>query len=159
MKRKIAILMLCFVALIAWTGSASAQAFESMACRSATITNFQNSKELVIMNIELKGILQSKTNSEILNNVSEMCVGTFIKVGDEITQRGFCKYMYPNGDINVVEWDGGANDGKWQFLLGTGKWENIKGGGTWKVFQRAKPIVDGTGANCMTITGTYELKK
>jgi hypothetical protein len=159
MKRKIAIWTICFVALIVWTGSASAQAFESMACRSATITNFQNSKELVIMNFELKGILQSKTNSEILNNVSEMCVGTFKKVGDEITQRGFCKYMYPNGDINVVEWDGGANDGKWQFLLGTGKWENIKGGGNWKVFLRAKPIVEGTAQSCMTITGTYELKK
>ena len=159
MKRRITILTICFVALIAWTGLALAQTFESMACRSATITNFQNSKELVIMNFELKGILQSKTNSEILNNVSEMCVATYKKVGDEITQRGFCKYMYPNGDINVVEWDGGANDGKWQFLLGTGKWENIKGGGTWKVFLRAKPIVEGTGQSCMTLTGTYELKK
>jgi hypothetical protein len=159
MRRRIAILAICVAAVIAWTGLALAQAFESMACRSATITNFQNSKELVIMNFELKGILQSKTNSEILNNVSEMCVATYKKVGDVISQRGFCKYMYPNGDINVVEWDGGANDGKWQFLLGTGKWENIKGGGSWKVFLRAKPIVEGTGQSCMTLTGTYELKK
>jgi hypothetical protein len=67
--------------------------------------------------------------------------------------------MYPNGDVNVVEWDGAANDGKWQFLSGTGKWENIKGGGTWKVIQRPKPIVEGTFQGCMTITGTYELKK
>jgi hypothetical protein len=81
------------------------------------------------------------------------------KFGDEITQRGFCKYMYSNGDINVLEWDGSANDGKWQFLLGTGKWEGIKGSGTWKVIQRVKPIVEGTGQNCMTITGAYELKK
>jgi len=139
--------------------SLAADSFESMACRSATITNFQNSKELVIMTIELKGVLQSKSNSEILNNVSEMCAATYKKAGDETTQRGFCKYMYPNGDINVVEWDGDASGGKWQFLLGTGKWENIKGGGTWKVFLRTKPIVEGTGQNCMTITGTYELKK
>jgi len=96
MKRKIAVWTICIVALIAWTGFAFAQTFESTAYRSATITNFQNSKELVILNFELKGILQSKTNSEILNNVSEMFVGTFKKVGDEITQRGFCKYMYSN---------------------------------------------------------------
>jgi len=139
--------------------SQAADSFESKACRSATITMIQNSKELVISGFELKGILQSNTNAEILNNVSEICVGTMKKVGDEITQRGFCKYMYSNGDINVLEWDGGANDGKWQFLLGTGKWEGIKGGGTWKVIQRVKPIVEGTGQNCMTITGTYELKK
>ena len=159
MKRKIAIWAICFVALIAWTGVAFAQTFESLACRSATSTYIQNTKELVIMSYELKGIVQSKSNAEILNNVSEQCVGILKRAGDEAVQRGFCKYMYPNGDINVVEWDGDASGGKWQFLLGTGKWENIKGGGTWKVFLRAKPIVEGTGQSCMTITGTYELKK
>jgi len=53
--------------------SLAADSFESMACRSATITHFQNSKELVILNIELKGVLQSKSNSEILNT-SRKCV-------------------------------------------------------------------------------------
>jgi hypothetical protein len=155
---RLLLIPILMISLFAQT-TLAADSFESMACRTATITNFQNSKELVIMTIELKGVLQSKTNSEILNNVSEMCAATYKKAGDEIAQRGFCKYMYPNGDINVVEWDGGANDGKWHFLLGTGKWENIKGGGAWKVYLRAKPIAEGTGQSCMTITGTYELKK
>jgi hypothetical protein len=50
--------------------SQAAESFESKACRSATITMVQNSKELVISSFELKGILQSNTNAEILNNVS-----------------------------------------------------------------------------------------
>ena len=137
----------------------AADSFESLACRSGTTTYIQNTKELVIMSFEVKGILQSKSNAEILNNVSEQCVGTLKRAGGEAIQRGFCRYLYPNGDINVVEWDGGANDGKWQFLSGTGKWENIKGGGTWKANPRPKPIVEGTIQNCITITGTYELKK
>ena len=137
----------------------AADSFESVACRSGTATFIQNTKELFIMGFELKGILQSKSNAEILNNVSEQCVGTTKRAGEEAVQKGFCRYMYPNGDVNVVEWDGGANDGKWQFLSGTGKWENIKGGGTWKALQRPKPIAEGTFQNCITITGTYELKK
>jgi hypothetical protein len=158
MKRAIVILLVGLF-FSAFAAVASADSFESLACRSGTATYIQNTKELVIMSFEVKGILQSKSNAEILNNVSEQCVGTLKRAGDEAIQRGFCRYLYPNGDINVVEWDGGANDGKWQFLSGTGKWENIKGGGTWKAILRAKPIVEGTFQSCMTITGTYELKK
>ena len=75
----------------------------------------------------------------------------------KLTQRGFCKYLYPNGDINIIEWDGKANGGNWKFLLGTGKWEGIKGGGTWSIIQRAKSIAPGTFQNCRMMKGTYEL--
>lgn len=159
MKKTIVILMVGIFLFAFAAVSQAADSFESVACRSGTTTYIQNTKELVIMSYELKGILQSKSNAEILNNVSEQCVGTLKRAGDEAIQRGFCRYMYPNGDINIVEWDGGTNDGKWQFLSGTGKWENIKGGGTWKANPRPKPIVEGTIQNCITITGTYELKK
>ena len=118
-----------------------------------------NSKELTIMGFELKGMLRSNTNSEILDNVSEICVRIFENKGDEITQSGYCKYMYPNGDINVVKWDGDSKGGDWKFLLGTGKWENIKGGGEWSMLQRAKPIAAETFQNCMMIKGTFELPK
>ena len=137
----------------------AADSFESTACRSGTSTMVQYSKELMIMGFELKGMLRSNTNTEILNNVSEICVGIFKKEGDEITQSGYCKYMYTNGDINIVEWDGNSEGGDWKFLLGTGKWENIKGGGTWSMLQRAKSITEGTFQNCMMIKGTFELSK
>ena len=137
----------------------AADSFESTACRSGTATMVHNSKELMIVGFELKGMLRSNTNTEILNNVSEICVGTLEQTGDQMTQSGYCKYMYANGDINVVKWDGNSKGGEWKFLLGTGKWENIKGGGTWSILQRAKPIAAGTFQNCMTIKGTYELPK
>jgi hypothetical protein len=104
----------------------AADSFESTACRSGTMTMVQGSKELMILGFELKGILQS--NTEMFKNASEICVGTIKRMGDETMQMGYCRYLYPDGDINVVEWNGAANGGKWQYLLGTGKWQNIKGG-------------------------------
>lgn len=133
--------------------------FESMACRSGTATMVHNSKELIVMGYEIKGMVRSNTNSEILHNVSEICAGIYERKGDEIKQSGYCKYMYLNGDINVVKWDGNGSGGEWKFLLGTGKWENIKGGGTWSMLQRGKSIAPGTFQNCMTVKGTFELPK
>jgi len=135
----------------------AANPFESTACVSGTMNIIQNSKEIMASSLELKGIVRSNTNSEILNNVSEMCVGLFSRMGDEITQRGFCKYLYPNEDINIIEWSGGASGGEWKFLSGTGKLEGIKGGGTYSIIQRAKSIAPGTFQNCRMLKGTYEL--
>jgi len=153
-------LLTTFLAIIVFIPTAqAADPFESTACRSGTSTMVHISKELMIMGFELKGMLRSNTNTEILNNVSEMCVGIFKNAGDETTQSGYCKYMYPNGDINIVKWDGDSEGGDWKFLLGTGKWENIKGGGTWSMLQRAKSIAEGTFQNCMILKGTFELSK
>lgn len=135
----------------------AAELFEATACRSGKMTVVEGSKTLMILGVELKGILRSDT--EMFNNTSEICVGTYKKIGDEVTQSGYCKYLYPNGDINVVEWDGSRNEGKWNYLLGTGKWENIKGAGTWKNLQRAKSIAKGTFQNCIELKGSYELPK
>ena len=95
--------LITFLAIFVFIPTAqAADPFESIACRSGTATMVHNSKELMIMGLELKGMLRSNTNSEILHNVSEICAGIFEKKGDEITQSGYCKYMYLNGDINVV---------------------------------------------------------
>jgi hypothetical protein len=137
----------------------AADPFESTACVSGSMNVIHQSEQLITMSMDLKGIVRSDTNSEILNNASEWCVGLYNKMGNETTQRGFCKYLYPEGDINVIEFNGDANGGDWKFLLGTGKWEGIKGGGTYTVTQRAKSIAPGTFQNCRQIKGTYELAK
>jgi hypothetical protein len=137
----------------------AADPFESTVCVSGTMTMLHNSKELMIAGLELKGPVRSNTNSEIFNNASEMCVGLFSRMGKEITQRGYCKYLYPNEDINIIEWHGGADGGEWKFLSGTGKWEGIQGGGTYSMIQRVKSIAPGTFQNCRMIKGTYELPK
>ena len=135
----------------------AAEPFAATACRSGTMTVVEGSKALMILGVELKGILRS--NTEMFNNTSEICVGVYKGTGDDVTQNGYCKYLYPNGDINVVEWDGSRNEGKWTYLMGTGKWDNIKGGGTWKNLQRAKSIAKGTFQNCIELEGSYELPK
>jgi hypothetical protein len=149
--------ILFFTILLFVSEIQAAEPFEATACRSGKMTVVQGSKELMILGVELTGILRS--NTEMFNNTSEICVGIFKKMGDETIQMGYCKYLYPDGDINVVEWDGSRNEGKWKYLLGTGKWENITGGGTWKNLQRAKSIADGTFQNCIMLNGTYELPK
>jgi hypothetical protein len=151
-------ILLALIAIFVFIPTIQAEeSFESTACVSGTMNIVHTSKELMISSFDLKGIVRSDSNSEMFNNVSEWCVGLFSKVGDKITQRGFCQYMYPDGDINIIEWDGGANGGNLKFLLGTGKWEGLKGGGTWNVLQRAKSIAPGTFQSCRKIKGTYEL--
>ena len=152
--------LIALFAIFVFVSTTQAQeAFESTACYSGTATMLYSSKELTVMSFELKGIVRSNTNSEIFNNASEMVVGQACKMGDEITQRGFAKYLYLNGDVIIMEWDGKANDGTWKLLLGTGKWEGIKGSGTWSILQRVKPIAPGTSQGCRVFKGTYELPK
>ena len=135
------------------------ESFESTACVSGTMNVVHGSKELLISSMDVKGIVMSDTKSEILNNVSEWCVGLFTKKGEEIIQSGYCKYVYSTGDINIIEWDGKTEGGNWKFIMGTGKWEGIKGGGTWNISQRVKSVAPETFQNCRKIKGTYELPK
>ena len=135
----------------------AAEPYESTACKSGTMTIIHSSAELTVMSFELKGIIRGNTDSEILNNASEWCVGILRQMGNELTQNGYCKHLYPNGDIHIVEFGGNLSGGEWEFLLGTGKWEGIKGGGSWSYLQRAKPIAPGTFHNCTISKGTYEL--
>lgn len=147
---------ICLIAFLIFTPIIrAADTFEATTCRSGSMTMVQSGNEIMILGFELKGITQS--DSEMFKNASEICVGTLKRMGNESTQLGYCKYLYPNGDINLIEWDGAANNGKWQYLFGTGKWQNIKGGGTWRNIQRAKAISEGTFQNCITMEGSYEL--
>ena len=61
----------------------AADPFESTVCGSGTMTMVHSSKELTVMSFEIKGMVRSNTDSEILNNVSEMGVGLFSIMGDE----------------------------------------------------------------------------
>ena len=135
------------------------ESFESTVCVSATLNVIHMSDEILLSSFDLKGMVRSDSNSEFLNDVSEWCVGLTGKVGDKMSQRGYCKYVYPNGDINLGEWEGIGSDGTFKFIFGTGKWQGLKGEGTWNVIQRAKSVAPGTFQNCRKLKGTYELPK
>jgi hypothetical protein len=112
--------------------------------------------EVMVMSYELKGLVLSNNNSEILNNASERCVGVFKRIGSEIVQNGYCKYLYPNKDYMILGFNGGADGGKWEILFGTGKWKGITGSGTYNV-KRVQPITPNSLQHSRTIKGTYEL--
>ena len=153
------ILITIFAMVISISTVQAQESFESTSCVSGTANPIHMSKDIMLSSADMKGMVRSDSNSEFLNDVSEWCVGLFSKVGDKISQRGSCKYVYPNGDINLIEWDGVADDGKLKFIFGTFKWEGIKGEGTWNIIKRAKSIAPATFQNCRKIKGTYELPK
>lgn len=157
MIRSILILLLAMAIFIPTVQAQ--ESFESTSCVSGTANVIYMSDEIMLSSADMKGMVRSDSNSEFLNDVSEWCVGLFSKVGDKISQRGSCKYVYPNGDINLIEWDGEANGGNLKFIFGTGKWEGIKGEGTWNIIKRANSVAPGTFQNCRKIKGTYELPK
>ena len=154
------LIMIVILAMVIFLPTAQAQeSFESTVCVSGNANPIHMSKEMMLTSFDLKGMVRSDSNSEFLHNVSEWCIGLFSRVGDKITQRGFCKYTYLNGDINLIEWDGEANGGNINFIHGTGKWEGLKGKGTWKMIQRAKSASQDTMQSCRKLIGTYELPK
>jgi len=130
---------------------------DSTACATNTLTVLHMDKEIFSMGFELKGIVLSNNNSKMFNNVSERCVGLFNKFGDDITQSGYCKYLYPNKDIQIMEWEGKTDGGEWKVIYGTGKWKGVKAQGTWTIKNRVQPITKDSSQHCRSILGSYEL--
>lgn len=132
---------------------------DSTACVSGDMTSLYTSDEAGMMSFEIKGIVLSNNESEILNNVSERCVGVFIRLGKEVSQNGYCTYVYPNKDIQLLEWKGVSGSGEWKFVYGTGKWKGVTGGGTWKNINPVQPAAPDTFQICRSIIGSYEMSE
>ena len=132
-----------------------------LSCRSGEISILSASKELTVLSFELKGIDQGLDGDKTFENFTHRCIGIQRIRNGETWSVGNCKYMDPEGDFFIVEWDGqsGGKPLPWKYIRGTGKWKGIKGGGTAQTVTRGKPIVDGTFQSCSKIKGTYELPK
>jgi hypothetical protein len=155
------LLLFCSVIVVLIPSVQAADEFEATSCRSGTYKVIFKNEDVRISTFEVTGIVKNNTNSEILNNVSEMSTGVNYRNGEKTKMNGYAKYLYGNGDFNIMEWenDGSRSSGTWRFILGTGKWNGLKGGGTWQVGDRAKSIAEGTFQNCLIMKGTYELPK
>lgn len=123
---------------------------------SADMTMVHADAEAMIMYYDFKGLVLSNNGSEIFNNASERCVGVFKRIGSEIVQNGYCKYLYPNKDYMILGFNGKADDGKWEILFGTGKLKGITGNGTYTVM-RVQPITPDSTQHHRMIKGSYEL--
>ena len=128
-------------------------------CRSGTVEMLSASKELAVYRWELKGIDQDRNEDKTFENFTHRCMGVARVQGDVNWTSGYCKYMDPDGDFWIVEFNGESGGKKlpWTFIQGTGKWKGIKGGGTAQAITKGKPIVKGTFQYCAKITGKYEL--
>lgn len=123
---------------------------------SADMTMVHADAEAMVMYYDFKGLVLSNNGSEIFNNASERCVGVLKRIGSEIVQNGYCKYLYPNKDYMILGFNGKADGGKWEILFGTGKWKGIAGNGTYTVM-RVQPITPDSSQHHRMIKGKYEL--
>jgi hypothetical protein len=150
-----------FAVSLAASGSAgAAMTYDLTNCFASTATAIAASKELTVLNINIKGIARSTPAKEPFDNSTYQCGLTLRIAGAERSGTGFCKFMDVDGDYIVGEMTpNNPTGGAWKFLVGTGKWKGITGGGKYTQVTRGKPIVPGTAQGCSRATGTYELKK
>ena len=96
------------------------------------------------------------------NNTSIQCLGgltTFkVKFDDE---RGFCKFLFANGDTAFIKYLGSGQVGKsgsakFQFIGGTGKLKNITGEGT-VTRKQIKAAMNSFSQSRNVFIGNYEL--
>lgn len=60
------------------------------------------------------------------------CVGVWTAMEDGSGGgRGNCYRVDPDGDLEVISWEGENTSGTWTRVSGTGKFEGREGGGTW----------------------------
>ena len=131
---------------------------DTISCRSGTATVLSASKEATVLSVDSKGI-SVPGGTAFFADTTNRCIGVISIINGKRTSNGYCKFMSPSGDYNLLEWKGSGTDGEgtWKYLYGTGKWKGVKGGGLYKRIARGKPIAKGTYQFCTRATGTYEL--
>jgi hypothetical protein len=148
---------ICIVAL--GLPFAQADEYDITHCGSATNTILHSSSELTILTLDGKGIALSNHPGKAFDNATYQCVGVIRVAEGKAIATGYCKYLSPEGDIVVGEFNNVGSDGNWKFIHGTGKWKGITGGGKSKPITSGKPITPGTSQSCVRATGTFELAK
>jgi len=156
---RLIIICLLGLTLLAPMVNAEEKPINIVSCRSATNTLLTADKDLVIFSYDAKGIDQDLNEDKFFANFTHQCLGTIRIIGGEVLARGYCKYMAPDGEFFIVNYDGimGEKPLDWEYIYGSGKWKGVKGGGTAKYITKAKPIVKGTAQSCIQITGTYDV--
>lgn len=145
--------------LLASLAEAQDKPLDFTVCRSGTITTLSASKEATVLSVDIKGITVASSD-KVFTNQTSRCVGVASILDGKSVGNGYCKYMDPDGDFNLLAYTSDKpGEGTWKYEHGTGKWQGVKGAGAFKFFTSGKPIDDGTTQSCNRVTGTYELKK
>jgi hypothetical protein len=135
------------------------QKYDLTDCGSMTVTTHSESKELIIITFDFKGIARSNSENKVFDNCTVFYVGVARNTPDKTSAYGYSKYMDLDGDFVVMESIRNGTETHCKFLHGTGKWKGIKGEGKVRRITEGKPITPGTSQYCIRHIGTFELPK
>ena len=158
MIRVILLAFFCLVILVQTTKAE--EKYEATICTAGTMTVFHDNKDLApVLNISCNGIIKSQSRNKFLDNVTGHCEIVWRGVGENARALGYCRFIDPEGDILIMEWDVNGKEAKGTFLEGTGKYKGIKASHKSETLAQGKPPMKGSYAACRKLTGTYELAK
>jgi hypothetical protein len=145
--------------MLASIAEAQEKPLDFTVCRSGTVTPLlPPSKDATVFSVDATGITVNSSD-KMFENQTSRCLGVGSNIAGKSAGNGYCKYVDPDGDVNVLAFTSDKpGEGTWRFVHGTGKWHGARRAGSFKFFTRGKPIAEGTTQSCNRVTGTYELK-
>jgi len=91
-------------------------------------------------------------------NTAGRCVGSYVVIGEELNEYGFCTYSDIDGDAYFGTYDRhNKAPGNWKVTGGTGKYDQMQMTGTF-VFSVQPPQPLNMLQGCSKVTGIWKLK-
>ncbi len=133
------------------------QVFDVNPCVACEQKPLVLSPEINIFAMDCKGIMISKMENKIFDNVTVHSQGVMVVEGNKMTVYAYMKYLDQDGDFIVVRYsqNPGETSATTTFISGTGKWKGINGGGKATPITKGKPIVPGTTQFCNNHKGKF----
>ena len=137
------------------------QVYDVNPCVACVSKPLVQSPEINIFANDCKGIMISKIESKIFDNVTVHAQGVVVMEGNKTTVYSHMKYLDRDGDFVIFRYtqNPGETSATTTILSGTGKWKGITGGGKATLITQGKPIVPSTSQFCNNHKGTFTLSK
>jgi hypothetical protein len=147
------------MAVAAIQASALAESVKSIGCNNMDINSILSTENMTLVSWSVHGIIRDQSD-RAEPDISQHCVGTTLTHAGQRIARGYCTFMYPDGDRAVIEVTrNGEGPGSWRFVDGTGKYAGVTGEGTYSFITQARPVQEGTWQYCTENEGSYTLKE
>ena len=148
------------IAIFAFTGQTAAAAeiaYDTTTCYQGHATLVHRSDALTVLRYDLTGIVQSNIDDKSADGGAMHCIGTAKIAGQESDWHSYCRFVRPNGDEIIGEYQrsAGSKTGSWTALAGTGQFAGISGGGTVETALRGKALKRGQINTCTRGIGSY----
>ncbi len=137
------------------------QVYDVTPCASCNTQPLVQSPEITIFASDCKGIMMSKIENKIFDNVTLHSQGITVIEGNKRIMYFHMKFLDKDGDMVIFRFtqNPGETSATTTILSGTGKWKGITGGGKATLITQGKPIEPGTLQFCNNHKGTFTLPK